>query len=80
MVAEGVGVTTNVFEAVAVPQLAPDVFKVSVTEPEKLEGGVYVAFKAVELGENTPPVTFEDHVPPVAVPPTLPPKAAEVPP
>ncbi len=78
--AVGIGLTTKVLEAVATPQEPPDEVSVSVAVPVYSEGGVHVAFRVVALGENVPPDTLEDHVPPVAEPPTLPPRAADVPP
>ncbi len=39
-----------------------------------------MAFNVVPLGENEPPTPPSLHVPPVAEPPTLPPKPEEVPP
>lgn len=76
----GIGFTANVFDEVSIPQEPPDDVNVSVTVPVKEEGGVYVAFSVVELGVKDPPTPPSDQVPPVAVPPTLPPNAAEVPP
>jgi hypothetical protein len=73
-------VTVKFFDAVAVPQLPPLEVKVNVTVPEYEAGGVYVAFSVVEFGEKVPPTPPSLHVPPVAEPPTVPPKAAEVPP
>ena len=72
-------VTVMFFDAVAGPQEPPLLVKVKVAVPLNPAGGVQVAFKLVALGLKVPPA-FEDQVPPVAEPPTLPPKAAEVPP
>ena len=79
MLTEGtkVGLTVRVLEADPVPQEPPLVVRVKVAVPLNVEGGVYVAFKVVAFGLNVPP-TSEDQVPPVAPPPTEPPKAADV--
>ena len=53
--------------------------KVRVAVPENAAGGVQVAFKSFGFGINVPPDGV-DHVPPVALPPTEPPKATVVPP
>jgi hypothetical protein len=57
----------------------PVVVKVSVAVPLYAGGGVHVAFKVVAEGIKAPPAGV-DHIPPVAPPPTVPLKAAEVPP
>lgn len=75
--AVGVGLTKSVLEAAAVPQLPPEVVRVSVTVPVNDEAGVYVAFSVVAFGLKEPPAPPSLHVPPVAEPPTEPPKAAE---
>jgi hypothetical protein len=74
--ADGIGVTTIVFDAVVVPQDPPEVVKVRVAVPEYPAGGVHVAFRLVAFGANVPPVGV-DHVPPVALPPTEPPNAPD---
>ncbi len=55
------------------------VVRVSVIDPVKLEGGVYVAFNVLEFGEKDPPVTLADHVPVEAPPPTTPDNGIEYP-
>jgi hypothetical protein len=77
--AVGAGITTCVLFAVAVPQAPPLVVSINVAVPLYPEGGVHVAFISVSAGIKVPPAAV-DHVPPVAEPPTLPPKGAEVPP
>jgi hypothetical protein len=63
-----------------VAQLPPVVVSVNVAVPKYAAGGVHVALRVVAFGVKVPPETLEDQIPPVAVPPTLPPNAAEVPP
>ncbi|WP_198673005.1 hypothetical protein [Algoriphagus litoralis] len=70
--------TRIVFESVSL-QLPPVVVKVRVAVPEYPAGGVQVALRVLALGLKDPPA-LELHVPPVAAPATLPPRAAEVPP
>lgn len=48
-----------------------------VAVPEKLAGGVHLAFKSVGDGVNIPPAE-EVQVPPVALPPTKPPRGSEM--
>lgn len=74
----GFGLTTIVLEAV-LTQDPPVVVSVKVAIPVYPAGGVQVAFKFDALGLNVPPMPPSDHTPPVADPPTLPPKGAEVP-
>jgi len=76
----GLGFTTIVLLAVAVPHEPPLVVSVNVAVPLNVDGGVHVAFNVVASGLNVPPIAPSDHVPPVAEPPTEPPNAAEVPP
>jgi hypothetical protein len=66
-------------EAVVVPQAPPEVVKISVAVPEYPGAGVQVAFKVVAFGLKVPPAVV-DQIPPVAEPPTEPPKGADVPP
>ena len=68
----------KLLEALVVPQLPPEVVNVNVTDPEYPVGGVYVAFRVVLFGLKVPPIPPSDQTPPVAVPPTDPPSAAEV--
>jgi hypothetical protein len=75
----GLGFTTIVLLEVVVPQGPPLVVSTKVAVPEYAGGGVQVAFKSVALGLNVPPAVVLQ-VPPVAPPPTEPPKFAEVPP
>ena len=75
--ADGIGVTTIVFDTDVVPQFPPDVVKISVAVPEYPAGGVHVAFKLVAFGLKVPPAVV-DHIPPVALPPTEPPNAPDV--
>jgi hypothetical protein len=79
IVAVGNELTTCVFEALAVPHDPPFVVNVSIAVPLNPEGGVQVEFNVVAFGLKVPP-TGVDHVPPMAEPPMLPPKATEVPP
>ena len=72
--------TNRVFEAAIVPHEPPLVVRVNVAVPVKVEGGVQVAFTVVASGLKVPPGTLDDHVPPVAVPPTEPPNGADTPP
>ena len=73
----GFGLTTIVLLAKVVPHEPPLDVRVKVAVPLYPPGGVQIAFKFVALGANVPPVG-EDHVPPVAPPPTEPPKTAEL--
>ena len=73
------GFTTRVLLSVSAPQEPPLVVRVRVAVPEYAAGGCHVAFNGVALGINVPPAD-DDHVPPVAEPPTLPPSGADVPP
>lgn len=77
--AAGNGLTSCTFEELAVPHEPPVVVSVNVAVPLYPTGGIHIAFKVVKLGLKVPP-TGVDQVPPVAEPPTLPPKAAVVPP
>jgi hypothetical protein len=77
--ATGVANTVIVFESVAGPQEPPLVVRVRVAVPLYPAGGVQVASRSVSDGEKVPPAGV-DQVPPVAEPPTEPPRAAEVPP
>jgi hypothetical protein len=71
-------VTSCVLEAVTAPQDPPLVVSVRVAVPVNPTGGVHVAFNVVAPGVNVPPDGV-DQVPPVAEPPTEPPKGAEEP-
>ena len=73
------GFTTWVLLAVAEPHDPPLLVSVSVAVPLKPAGGDQVAFKVVAFGLKVPPDAV-DHVPPVADPPTMPPRGEEVPP
>ena len=75
----GFGFTVIVFDAEADPQEPPDVVSARVAVPEYPAGGVHVAFKSLAFGLKVPPASV-DHVPPVALPPIEPPRAAVVPP
>ena len=75
--AVGLGFTCIVLLALAVPQGPPVVVNTSVAVPENPDGGVHVAVSVLAFGLNVPPLTV-DQVPPVALPPTLPFKGAEV--
>lgn len=68
--------TLIVLLAVVVPHEPPLVVSTSVAVPVQLRSGVQVAFSVVALGVNVPPADV-DHVPPVALPPTDPPSAAD---
>jgi hypothetical protein len=69
-----------VFVAVVVPQVPPVVVKVKVAVPTYPVGGVQVVVAGVlpVLFANVPPATFEDQIPPVALPLTEPPKVTVV--
>jgi hypothetical protein len=75
----GLGLTTTFFVEKVVPQDPPLVVRVSVAVPVYAGGGVHVALRVVAVGLNVPPAGV-DHVPPVALPPTDPPRAVVVPP
>ena len=77
-VVEGCALTVIVFCAVAIPHEPPEVVKTKVAVPLKPTGGDQVVFKFV-LPELKVPPAVVDHVPPVAEPPTEPPKTADVP-
>ena len=53
-------------------------FKVNIIVPEVPVGGINVAFSVLALGWKIPP-KFDDQVPPVAPPETLPAKLIEPP-
>jgi hypothetical protein len=79
IVSVGVGLTRIVLFADTAVHEPPVVVSVSVAVPLYAAGGVQVAFKVVAPGLKVP-AAEEDHVPPVAEPPTTPPSPAEVPP
>jgi hypothetical protein len=66
-------------DVTAAQGLMPVLVNVKVEVPLYPAGGVHVAVKVLALGLNVPPAD-EDHVPPVAEPPTVPDKAVVVPP
>jgi hypothetical protein len=66
-------------DAVVVPQVPPFVVSVRVAVPKYAKGGVHVALRVVAFGIKVPPAGV-DQVPPIAEPPTVPPKGEEVPP
>ena len=75
----GVATTISLLALTAVHGDMPVVVNVKVAVPLYPAGGVHVAFKSLGLGLKDPPAEV-DHVPPVALPPTVPPSAADVPP
>jgi hypothetical protein len=75
----GVGLTNTFLVAKVVPHEPPLVVSVNVAVPVYAGGGVHVALRVVAVGLKVPPAGV-DHVPPVALPPTDPPRAAVVPP
>jgi hypothetical protein len=71
------GFTISVLLDDAVPHAPPKVVSVKVAEPLYPGGGVQVEFNVVGAGLKIPPAGV-DHVPPVAEPPMLPPREADV--
>ena len=69
--------TTIVFVSDVRLQTPPVVVKVRIAVPKKAAGGVQVAFRVVADGLKVPPEVV-DQIPPVAPPPTEPPKAIDV--
>ena len=65
-------------EVTAVQVPVPVAVNVRIAEPVNAPGGVQVAVKVLASGVNVPPAGVL-HVPPVAVPPTLPARTAEPP-
>jgi hypothetical protein len=75
----GVGRTIiSTVDVMAAHGFIPVVVNVRVAVPVNVEGGFHVAFRVFALGENVPP-TGEVHVPPVADPPTDPPRITDPP-